>query len=876
MLIEKVYKKVLANGLSILVVPNHQIPKVSVQLWYNVGAKDEKSSQKGIAHLIEHMIFKGTKTLSESDINLITQKLSGYCNAFTSNDYTGYLFDFPSQHWQEALPIMADCMRNCTFREELLNSELKAVIQELKMYNDDYISLLIEKMLGAIFTDHPYRYPIIGYKRDLWALKREELINFYHKHYIPNNAALVVVGDVDAEDVFVQAERYFGEIPPDPSYAKEQFYHVPDIEATSVVLHRDVQQPMAMVAWVLPGMQEKQDYILDLMSWIIGAGKGSRLYKKIVDDLALATELDSFVYDLFEKSIFFVQFQPKEGVDPEKIISVITQEMNELATHGPTASELVRAIKKTEMDALALRENNQKLAYLIAKYFIALGDESYLSFYNAVSAEELPGRIQDLVSTYLRPTVMHRGFVLPLPEVEKKFWLEWQERSDEEDALVLSRITREAEVEDGMHVENIHVIPPKDFKFPQAESLVLPNGLKVLFHHNPNQLKIDLVLDFKAKYFFDPEDRQGLSTFLFDMLQEGTTHYNSQQFSHELDSLGMSLNTFPGHITMTMLAADAYKGLYLLSDMLMHALLDDQVIEKVRTRLLSDVIDFWDDPAQFVGELVREKVYAGHPYRKRVLGSVESIRAITKADLVAAYKRYITPKGSRLAIVGDLSQFDLRDLLETTIGSWQGAEEPTIEFPAIFPAEKATEINYPINRDQITLCFGRLSVDRKNPDFDKLLLFDQVFSGGVLGSMSSRLFALREQSGLFYTIGGSLLAGSGQQPGMLFIKTIVSNDRLAEAERQIKAVIDAGAKDLTQEEHEEAQRAVINSLVDNFATNAQMATTFLFLDLFGFPKDYFDTRVKNLLKVTRQEVQEAAARLLCSDALVTVRAGRGL
>ena len=173
-----VSKKILENGLTVLVRSSHAVPKVSIQLWYNVGSKDEKTGEKGIAHLIEHMIFKGTKKLSESDINMITQKLSGVCNAFTSYDYTGYLFDFPSHHWQEALPIMADCMRNCTFKEEHLNSEMKAVIQELKMYRDNYSSSLIEHMISAIFNDHPYHYPIIGFKHDLWSLKSADLISF--------------------------------------------------------------------------------------------------------------------------------------------------------------------------------------------------------------------------------------------------------------------------------------------------------------------------------------------------------------------------------------------------------------------------------------------------------------------------------------------------------------------------------------------------------------------------------------------------------------------------------------------------------------------------------------------------------------------------
>ena len=189
----EIYKHMLRNGLTILCWPQHQIPKVSAQIWYDVGSKDEGPHQKGIAHLIEHMVFKGTEKLSESDINLITHKLSGYSNAFTSHDYTGYVFDFPSQHWRHALQIFADCMVNCSFKEDMLNAELKAVIQELKMYNDDYVTTLLEKLLGAIFHDHPYHYPVIGYKKDLWSLERGALVDFYQKHYVPNNATLVVV-----------------------------------------------------------------------------------------------------------------------------------------------------------------------------------------------------------------------------------------------------------------------------------------------------------------------------------------------------------------------------------------------------------------------------------------------------------------------------------------------------------------------------------------------------------------------------------------------------------------------------------------------------------------------------------------------------------
>ena len=167
-----------------------------------------------------------------------------------------------------------------------------------------------------------------------------------------------------------------------------------------------------------------------------------------------------------------------------------------------------------------------------------------------------------------------------------------------------------------------------------------------------------------------------------------------------------------------------------------------------------------------------------------------------------------------------------------------------------------------------------MSVERTHPDYDKLLLFDQVFTGGILGSMNSRLFALREQSGLFYTIGGSLLSNSDRQPGMIFIKTIVSPDRLKEAEKSIEHIINTAIDTLEPEEFTQAKQALINSLVDNFATNKHMAVAFLFLNIFKFGKNYFDTRARELEAVTKEEVQAAVRKYLKSDALIKIRIGR--
>jgi zinc protease len=867
-----VSKHVLDNGMTILVRPIHTIPKVSVQLWYNVGSKDETDKERGIAHLIEHMIFKGTNKLSESDINFVTHMLSGSCNAFTSYDYTGYLFNFPTQHWKESLSLMADCMTNCSFKDYMLNSEMKAVIQELKMYRDRYDRSLVDEMISMIFHDHPYHHPIIGYKQDLWSVTSNNLRKFYKKHYVPNKATLVVVGDIDPQEVFALSEEKFGSISADSSYTKRDHYYNQDIVSKSVTLYRDVKQPIVLLTFVVPGIHSKQDSTLELLARILGNGKGSRLYRKLVNEQKIATSVSASSEELFDHGLFFIMAEPRSERDIPAIEQSIIDELTLIQKDGITDKELTRAIKKTEMSLYSLMEDFEHQAYEIGKFYLATGDENYLFNYLNKPRDLLKKEIHDIVVTYLRPSVMHKGFVLPLPEQEKGAWAKLQKISDEEDNRILAARVRNEPVEQPVYAKTVVVKDPELFDYPKAESMELGNGVKVFSYYNDNTPKIDLLLDLKAKHYFDPSHKLGLSLFVSKMLLEGTKNYTADALIDAIESRGMSIVTYPGGIALSMLRDDFEFGLLILQEILTNATFSKNEIEKVRTQLLARLRNFWDEPRYFAGQLTKEEIYRGHPYSKSSLGTIESIKKITQKDLIDYYQTYISPHGARLAIVGDIKDGDNKALLEKTVGKWQGPPVQEIAFPVIVQPEKE-EVNFPINRDQVVLRFAGVSVERMHPDYDKLLLFDQIFSGGALGSMASRLFQLREQSGLFYTIGGSLIAGADEQPGMFLVQTIVSLDRLQEAEKAIKQQIETAADKIEQNEFDEARRAIINAQVDNFSSNYNIANALLFLDRYGLPTNYFDQRIAELDKVSITDMTDAANKIL-KNKLLTLRVGR--
>jgi zinc protease len=870
---QHVIKRVLDNGLTILIHESHEIPKVSFQIWYNVGSKDELLGEKGIAHLIEHMIFKGTDTLSESDINTLVHKLSGSCNAFTSYDFTGYLFNFPTHHWREALPVVADCMTNCSFDDDMLNSEMKAVIQELKMYKDQYERSLMEEMISMIFADHPYHYPIIGYKQDLWSVSGKDLLAFYKKHYKPNNATLVVVGDVDPDEVVELAQQYFGAIPKDPEYTKKDFFFHHDISSKSLTLYRDVAQPTLAYAFVVPGTRSKLDSALDIFEWILGKGKSSRLYKKLVNDTQLATSLSTGSWSIFDHSIFFIMVEPKDIKDADAIERIIFAELDDLAKNGVGNEEFERGFKKTQMAFYSLIESIQDQAYSIGHTYLATGDENYV-FTALEQPEELfKEQIQSLITTYFRPAIMNKGFVLPLPEREKSEWALLQEESDNEDQQILSARVRSTEVGGAVYAKTIEVQEPGHFDFPKPTVCTLSNGLKVLYHENDMTPKINIVLQFKALSYYDSQDQQGLYGFVTNMMTEGTENYTSEELAEAIESRGMSVSVYPGGISLKMLHADLEFGLGILNEIVTKATFPEDQIEKVRHQLLTNIKQYWDEPRSFVSQLVKDVIYKGHPYSKQSLGTIDSIVSITRQDLVDFYNKYISPTGASIAVVGDLEDYNIQELLESSLNDWATNEVETIEFPPLSPSAPC-EINYPINRDQVVLCLAQLSIARLDPDFDKYLLFDQIFGGGALGSMSSRLFDLREQTGLFYTIRGSLLAESDEQPGMFQVRTIVSLDRLAEAEKVIRSTIDTVADTLTEEDLAEAKRAAVSSLVDRFTSNNNVATAFLSRERFGFPIDYYDNRAAQIEKVTLDEVKSSVKNILSSKNLITVRAGR--
>jgi zinc protease len=871
---KRVFKHVLENGLTILVCPVPGQQNVSCNIAYNVGSKDERSGEKGLAHFIEHMIFKGTDKLSESDIAALTHLYSGDSNAATSFDMTHYFFSLPPENYKEAFAILADCMENCRFDADILNAELKAVIQEMKKNRDDYQRTLIQKMITAIFPDHPYHYPIIGYKHDLWNLSRENLLNFYKKHYFPARATLIVVGNVLPEEIFDEAARCFGPIKnPQDAHAPESRVIISDEqEAHQVVLYRDTPYPYLVLAWIIPGLKDKKHHLTDAISHLLTNGKLSRLHSLLVDDLKIATSINSSALGLFDRDLFLIHGALKDEADIPAVEQLIQNSLVALAHDGITHEEFLRAQTHLKSVLYDLQIHNDEQASLIAESFLAFQDEEYFFKDHLGNHEDLSDHVKNYAAHYLRPALMHEGILLPISDEEKPFAQKWQKRSDDLDTQILEKKVRTSDIQPIQWAKNVQPAVLQKLAIAIPEQCELANGLRVFFHHDATIPKISALLTLSANAYHDCPEKPGLYNMMCMMLKEGGTRkFSGHEFASLCESHAIDIKVAPGQLSMDLLAQNAQQGFELLSELVKSPSFAAEELEKVRFWCMQHYQKFMQNPIAQAHQIAADILFAGHPKQRNLLGTPASIGSITRQDLIDFHARHFIANGAALFISGDLSAFSVEKMMTDFFGDWQQGERQLDPEGHVRPVASPT-IHLSMERDQTVLCFAGRSVKRTDDDFEALLLYEQIFGKG----MHSQLFKLREQTGAFYSINGTLIGNTDNYPGFWQVITQVSHDRIYEAKTIIRHVINDGIESITQQDLESARRAINVKARDLYQSNAARISTWAFLTKYNLPWDYYVIRGERLKSLSLDQVKKAVKKVLSLDQAVTITVGRAI
>lgn len=414
----RVHESVLPNGLKVLVLEDHKAPVAVLQVWYRVGSRNELLGRTGLAHILEHMMFKGTQRIGPEEYSIIVQRNGGQVNAFTTQDYTMYFASIASDRLDVVLDLEADRMSNVVIDAEHYNPERDVVIEERRLRVDNNpVSALFEELRAVAYAAHPYGWPTIGWMDDLHKLTVEDVRDYYRAHYIPNNAFIIVVGDVDAARFVESVRRFFEKTP--AGTAVETVRSVEPVQRGErrMELQRDAELPFVALAFHVPNIHSVDGAALEVLETLLGGGESARLNKELVYRRRVAHEVGTD-YDTLsvDPGLFIVYAQPLPGKPVVQLEQALRAELERLRQAPPSEDELARAKKSIEARYVFAQDSLFYQALWLGQYEM-LGDWRGIDRYLPAIRAVTPDDVFRVARTYLDRNNQTVGTLIPTASV---------------------------------------------------------------------------------------------------------------------------------------------------------------------------------------------------------------------------------------------------------------------------------------------------------------------------------------------------------------------------------------------------------------------------------------------------------------------------
>lgn len=415
MVFSEVKEEILKNGLKVIFIEEHSVPLTTFQVWYKAGVIDEPEGKSGISHLLEHLMFRGSKNYPGNVFSKIIQSNGGIDNAFTTKDYTVYFQKLNSQKLDISIDLESDRMANLVLLPEDFELEKKIVLEERRQrYEDDPESLIIEEVTSTAFKLHPYRKPVIGWTEDIQSITLEDVKNYYNEYYCPQNAFIIVAGDIKTEDVIEKIKKKFEGIPSCKGNPRRNIIHEPrQYGEKRVILKRKTHLPMIVMVYKVPAYPHRDSLSLEILSTIAGEGKSSRLYRKLVNEKALVVDVSTSNSPLSRDGfLFFIIASVKNPEKTEEVERIIKEELENLKKEPPLEKELEKAKNQIEASFLFNQDSVFGRALSIGKFEI-LGDWKMIDRYRKEIMDITAKDVQEVAKKYFVSDNLTVGILLP-------------------------------------------------------------------------------------------------------------------------------------------------------------------------------------------------------------------------------------------------------------------------------------------------------------------------------------------------------------------------------------------------------------------------------------------------------------------------------
>jgi zinc protease len=873
----KFEKYALPNGLVVILSEDHRLPLVATNIWYHVGPANELPGRTGFAHLFEHMMFEGSKHVpGNSHFRYLEAAGASDINGTTEFDRTNYFETVPANQLELALWLESDRMgylpdqldqASLTNQQDVVRNERRQSIE-----NAPY-GIVEEAVFHTLFPKgHPYYADVMGSHADIQAAKLEDVRNFFKLYYAPNNASLAIVGDFDPAQAKQLVEKYFGPLKRGAPVPKIAAVTPPLTAERRAVIHDQVELPRVYEAWLTSPIFKPGDAQADLASEILGGGRSSRLYKKLVYEKQIALDVSASQDSLILGSVFEIVVTARPGHTPEEIEKAINEEVATFRKDGPAPAELERAqngIETRIIQGLERLGGFGGVADRLNEYNHYLGTPDYLAQDLGRYQKATVSSVRAFAEAQLNPNARvvvygipgkpDLGPDVPTPKTEQKG------RNAGGEAVNAEAAWRAPPPQPS---------PARPLSLPVPQVFKLQNGLTVIYNYRAGLPVVASNLVFNTGSGANPVDKPGLASFTANMLQQGTATRNATQIADETALLGATLLSTAdmdgSRVGTSSLAKNFPGALDLVADIVLHPTFPPDEVERRRASRLAALANDRGDPNVVVSRAGAAALFGPHhPFGYDNAGTEESNRVMSRDDMMNFWKANYVPNNAALVVAGNIPVDEMKALAENKFGAWKSgnAARPQIGVPETTKA-RIVIVDRP-GAQQTMMRLLQLGVGRATPDYAAL----EVMNSELGGLFSSRInLNLREEHG--YTYGASsrfvyrrsqgyFAAGGG-------IRTDATAPAVTELFKEIRRMIETP---MTAAELNLAKDSQSRSLPRLFETSNKAVAVLADIFLYDLPPDYYENLPERFSAVTAADAEAVAKKYLHPGRMILICVG---
>lgn len=818
----------LSNGMTVMVRENHAAPLATARCYVtNTGSAFEgEYLGAGISHLVEHLVSGGTtKKRSEDEVQALVDSLGGKTNAYTSNDITAYFIDAPASRIKLAIELVADSMQHCTIPKEEYLRELGVVQRELEMGLNDKSRVSYQAMKGLVFTEHPMRHPIVGYLPVLQNTTHEDVLNFYHSRYVPQNMIFVVAGDVDTNEMLDEVLAQFESF----QRTHEQVPNLPiepdQASPRSNTIEFAAETVQISFAWPTIPLQHPDLYPLDVASYVLASGDTSRLQKRLKIDEPLAISVSSSSYTPgFVKGWFSVSVECKpENV--EKCRKIMLEEIARLKTELPSEEELDKVKRQKAAEHVFSQQTVQAQAESIARSYRSSGDPLFDEQYVKGIQTVTPEQIREVAQLYFKPERQNNLRIVPIGMSKDTEY----SSSDKTESAIVKK--------------------------------VLPNGLTVLLKRHPVVPLVSMQAYVKAGVLSDTEKTSGRAALAASLMDRGTEKYTAEQISQYFDSVGGSLSVDSQrnstYVSSSVLSGDFTEAFDYFYQVTAAPLFLEEEFGKSQKRQLGAIAARKSNPQAEIMDLWVNQLPSSEAYSRTVLGTEETVGKLTVNDCRSFHAELFVPENMVLSIFGDIDPDKTMEMIEASFGTLPKRSFNDPKFPASHAQSPKVDKTFSNQRkDTALIMVGYPTVSVEDiKSRTTLSVIQNYLTGGLGGKLYGELRGARL---VYYVYGFEM---TGLAPGYFVFLAQTTPKDVGEVQERIEANL----KELQEGGiPEEALKSIKEKMIAKHALENTTATAQAFQvsldELYGLGYDFDKGYEERVNSVTSEDVKQVITK----------------